>query len=173
MRLLTIAMMRPGDKVESYRRLAAGLRRLQIPFHLTIVGDGSAAEVVRAYFEAVSSSVTFLGAIDDRARLRSLMDEADLFVWPGVGEGVGMVFLEAQAAGLPVIAEDHPTAHELVRNTCVPADEPGAFAMEIVRLSDPDHRARAAEEARRHVLRHHSLASAADILRVTLASLLR
>ncbi|MEL7466860.1 MAG: glycosyltransferase [Pseudomonadota bacterium] len=174
LQLLTVAMMRPGDKVESYLRLAAALQHLSISFHLTIIGDGPAASEVKALFSPFAENVTFAGRIDDRTQLRAIMDQADLFLWPGVGEGVGMVFLEAQAAGLPVIAEDHAAAREVVHHPCAPPpNDPNAYAKAITYLADAERRAAASASARQHVLERHSLAAAARILRNTLEPLLR
>jgi colanic acid/amylovoran biosynthesis glycosyltransferase len=56
--------------------------------------------------------VTFHGA-RDRRFVRQKMDDAHLFVLPSVtaedgdSEGQGVVLLEAQASGLPVVATDH------------------------------------------------------------------
>lgn len=159
LRLLTIAMMRPGDKTESYRRLAAALGHLDGDWHLGVIGDGPARAEVDALFAHCADRVSFLGAIEDRDVLRAACETADLFLWPGVGEGVGMVYLEAQAAGLPVVAEDHPAQRELVAAPLAPPDEPPAFAA-LIRRSAGD-RMRLGEAARAHVLARHSLAAAA------------
>ena len=41
---------------------------------------------------------------------------ADLFVFPGFGESLGMVFLEAQSCRLPVVAIDNAGVPEVVVN---------------------------------------------------------
>ena len=49
--LITIAMMRDGDKFDSYRMLAASLNLLpEISWRLTIIGDGPAAGKVKELF---------------------------------------------------------------------------------------------------------------------------
>ena len=173
LRLLTVAMMRTGDKVESYRRLAASLARLDLPWRLTIIGDGPEESIVRDMFDTFGTQVTFTGRIDDPAVLRSAMQEADVFVWPGVGEGVGMVYLEAQAAGLPVVAEAHPAPMELVADPCPAPENPQAFAAAIARLADPETRRSASLCARRHVSERHSIETAAQILRNSLSQLIQ
>ncbi|MGH6719178.1 MAG: glycosyltransferase family 1 protein, partial [Alphaproteobacteria bacterium] len=46
--LLTVAMMRPGDKTLSYQRLGQALARLgDVPWQLVVVGDGAAAGTCR------------------------------------------------------------------------------------------------------------------------------
>src|SRR5690606_17666527 len=82
-RLLAVAMMRPGDKLESYRRLAAALAHLPGEWRLDVIGDGEAAGEVRALFAPFAGRVAFRGRIDDPARLRAAYEAADLMVWPG------------------------------------------------------------------------------------------
>ncbi len=169
LRLLSVAMMRPGDKLESYRRLAAALANLPGNWRLDVIGDGSARAEVEALFGSLRGKVAFHGAIDDAARIRRIYEGADLLVWPGVGEGVGMVYLEAQAAGLPVVAEDHPAQRDIVEALLVPPDDPAAFAERITQVASDDA---APGRARQHVLTRHSLASAARILGDTLEPML-
>jgi glycosyltransferase involved in cell wall biosynthesis len=172
LRLLTVAMMRPGDKLESYRRLAAALALLPGDWRLTVIGHGAAEPEVMALFAPFASRLTHIGDIDDSARVRPYYEAADLLVWPGVNEGVGMAWLEAQAAGLPVVAEDGPAARALVGGGLLaPPDDPRAFA-EAVRQAAAD-RARLSARARAHIEAHHSLDAAAAILRTHLSELLR
>jgi glycosyltransferase involved in cell wall biosynthesis len=104
-RLLTVAMMRNGDKLASYGILAAALERLQhLPWSLDIVGDGEAREKIVQLFSSLADRVRYHGQIENRAELKALYNSADLFVWPAVNEAYGMVLLEAQAMGCPVLA---------------------------------------------------------------------
>src|SRR3990172_5067238 len=59
------AMMRPGDKLASYRALAGALGRLRdLPWRLVIAGDGAArAEVEAALGAAIPGRAAFLGAL--------------------------------------------------------------------------------------------------------------
>ncbi|MEL6337622.1 MAG: glycosyltransferase [Pseudomonadota bacterium] len=173
LRVLTVAMMRPGDKLESYRRLARGLRRLEQPSVLTVIGDGplrAEVEALFAPFPRFGHQVVWLGALEPPA-VRRAMAEADLLVWPGVGEGVGLVWLEAQAAGLPVVAEDGPAARDVVRagQLAAPGD-PRALAAAIA-LAAHD-RAALSTAARAAILTDHSLEAAAATLSSTLGALL-
>lgn len=172
LRLLTVAMMRPGDKMESYRRLAAALDQLALDWELTVIGGGSGEAAVAGLFAAHARRVTFLGTLDDPAIIRTHYAQADLMLWPGVGEGVGMVWLEAQAAGLPVVAEDGPAARAIVSGgVLAPPDDPYAFAHAIQHAAHC--RRDLAAKARAHVEARHSLQSAARILETMLQEALR
>lgn len=172
-RLLTVAMMRPGDKLASFEALAAGLRCTSVPFVLDVIGDGEAQASVEGLLAGLP--VRFHGRCDDPAALRSAYETAELFVWPGVGEGVGMVYLEAQAAGLPCLAEDRPAQASVLCPALprVPIGEPVAFASILGALA-ADRRALSALglACRDHVLAHHSLEAAASVLRIQLRELL-
>ncbi len=171
LRLLAVGMMRPGDKAESYRRLASALSRLGGGWRLGIAGDGAAAAEVRAAFAPLAAGLDWHGAVTDPARMRALMEGADLLVWPGVGEGIGLVWLEAQAAGLPVVAEDGPAARAAVAGgRLAPPDDPAAFA-EAIRDAAAE-RAALSARGRAGIEARHSLAAAAQALRASLAPLL-
>lgn len=171
--LITVAMMRPGDKMESYRRLADALGHLDVPWRLTIIGDGEQRADVEDMFAQFGDRLRLIGQVDDRKAIRQHLESADIFVWPGIGEGVGMVYLEAQAAGLPVVAEDHAAASELVAEACTPPEDPRAYAGAIARFASPDAHLVASKRARAHIEMRHSIDSAASILRETLTPLIR
>jgi glycosyltransferase involved in cell wall biosynthesis len=103
--LLAVAMMRPGDKLESYRTLANALRRISHqPWHLIVVGDGPERPAIEAMLGGIGPArVTFVGSLSE-ARLAGYYAACDLFAWPAINEAYGMAILEAQATGLPVVA---------------------------------------------------------------------
>jgi glycosyltransferase involved in cell wall biosynthesis len=174
LRLLVVAMMREGDKAASYAALAAGLARVRAPFTLDVVGDGPARPAVARWLEPFAPRLH--GAIDDPVRMRAVMEAAEVLVWPGVGEGVGMVYLEAQAAGLPCLAEDRPAQASLLHPDLprVPPGDAAALAAAI-EAAAADRAALAAQgrAARAHVLARHSLDAAAATLRAALDTLIR
>ena len=101
--IMVAAMMRPGDKLASYRELASSLALLKdLAWRLVVAGDGAArAEVEQAFAAAVPGRACFLGTLAQR-RLAEVYAACDLLAWPAVNEAYGIALLEAQAAGLPV-----------------------------------------------------------------------
>jgi alpha-1,6-mannosyltransferase len=71
-------------------------------FHLMAIGDGSQ----RSYLQELKSTtdaVTWLPYCADMSQLARYYRAADLFVHPGVQETFGLVALESQACGTPVV----------------------------------------------------------------------
>jgi glycosyltransferase involved in cell wall biosynthesis len=165
-RLITVAMMREGVKLASYRLLADALALLRdLPFALTIVGDGPARANVESAFGPFADRVTFAGARskDDMA---ALLQRHDVFVWPAIGEAIGIAFLEAHACALPVIAGATPGVAAVIAagrsGLLVPAGDAGAFADALRQLIvDASLRERMRTEAFAHVRAHHDLPAAA------------
>ncbi len=176
-RLLTVAMMRPGDKLASYRLLAEALGRLgERPWQLTVVGDGPARAEVEALFAPFGERVRLAGRVDDAGALARLYAGADLFVWPAVNEAYGMVLLEAQAEGCPVVAGDEGGVASVVRRgetgLLTPARDADAFAAAVAGLiEDGARRERMAAAARRFVQGERSLGHAAMIIADALSAI--
>lgn len=99
------AMMRPGDKLASYRALGEALACLgDLPWRVVVAGDGAArAEVEHALETAAPGRTCFLGELGP-LELAAAYAACDLCAWPAVNEAYGMAMLEAQAAGLPVVS---------------------------------------------------------------------
>ncbi len=65
--------------------------------------------------ENLTDNFKFLGRVDEKL-LPLLYNSSDVFVLPSIQEGQGIVLLEAQASGKPVIAFDIGGVKEVVRN---------------------------------------------------------
>ena len=70
---------------------------------LLLIGQGPLTEEMKEKVDSlgISDSVKFLGQREDVSELYNAMD---LFLFPSLYEGLGMVLIEAQANGLPCIA---------------------------------------------------------------------
>lgn len=168
LRLITVAMMRAGDKVQSYRLLAEALARLGAAgreFVLDVIGDGSERVAVETAFLHSAMPVTFHGAISDRAVLSRRLAAADIYVWPAVNEAYGMAFLEAQLHGVPVVAGDEGGVSDVVMDgrtgLLVPPRDPAAMAEAVAQLIDAPLRRRALGEAARQFVTGERLLPAA------------
>ena len=121
--------------------------------------------------------VTFAGRVEG-GDLAALYAGSDLFVWPAVGEAMGMAMLEAQGRGLPVVAGRTRAAPELVRDgetgRLVPEGDAEAFA-DAVRtlLRAPERRRRMGDAARVRVAREHSFAAASERIGALVEALIR
>lgn len=176
-RLLTVAMMREGDKLASYRILAAALERLRhLPWTLDIVGDGEASDAVAGLFSSLTGRVRFHGRIAHNADLAGLYQAADLFVWPAVNEAYGMVLLEAQALGCAVVAGAYGGVASVVRHgetgMLTPPGDVAAFAGALADLlQDRERLRRLGDGASRFVRQERDLDQASLRLRKALEPL--
>ncbi|HER27091.1 MAG TPA: glycosyltransferase [Rhodospirillales bacterium] len=101
--LVVAAMMRGDQKLKSYRVLATALARLgHLPWRLLVVGDGAARDQVGHALAKIADRTVWLGQ-RPHTDLPTIFAAADLYVWPAIKESFGLAFLEAQAAGLPVV----------------------------------------------------------------------
>ncbi|MFC0218105.1 glycosyltransferase family 4 protein [Pseudochelatococcus lubricantis] len=174
--LLTVAMMRRGDKLESFRLLARALARVAKPWRLTVAGDGEARAEVEALFAGLAGEVVFLGLVDDAAALAALYAGADLLVWPAVNEAYGMIFLEAAAQGCPSLAGAWGGVASVVidgeTGVLTPPGDVEAFAQALAALiENPARRAVLGGGALALVARSRTLDHAADTLRAALSPL--
>jgi glycosyltransferase involved in cell wall biosynthesis len=107
--ILTAARWREGVKSESFLHLLNALLRLESrysEFTLLVVGDGPKENELReAALSRLRERVVFAGRVP-RASMARFYSTADIFAFPGIGESLGMVFLEAQSCGTPVVALD-------------------------------------------------------------------
>lgn len=174
-RLVTLAMMREGTKQNSYLALADILDRIRdADWRLSIIGDGRQRAAVEAAFAGFPAGrVDFLGLID-RDRALAEMARHDIFVWPGVREAYGLVYLEAQAVGLPVVAFDSGGVADTVAPgktaLLAPEGDEEAFAAALMRLlHDAALRRTMGQAARHFALGQRSPRGAADRLTEGLA----
>lgn len=167
--LLAVGMMREGDKRRSYGVLARALARLpDRPWRLLAVGDGPARAAVAGLYDGFGDRVRFTGAVAAED-LAALYAAADLMVWPAVNEAYGMALLEAQAAGLPVVAGRTGGVPDVVRDgvtgLLVPVGDDTALAAAVGSLLDDAERRRImGGAASRIAAAEHGFAAAAATL---------
>ena len=163
-------MMRPGVKLESYLTLARILDRSRNEnWTLSIIGDGPCrSEIGAAFAGQPEGRITWHGQLD-RDATQAELARHDIFLWPGIGEAYGLVYLEAQAAGLPVVAFDSGGVAETVRAgetaLLVPEHDDEALAAALTRLlRDRALREGMGAAAHRFILAERTPARAAERL---------
>ncbi len=164
--LLTVAMMRSGAKLRSYAFLAEALRLLQgLPWHLTVAGDGPERPAVEALFaDLPTERITWCGVLSP-VSVREAFSRADIFVWPGFDEAYGLVYLEAQASGIPVVALRSGGVESVVEHVLVDRQDPAAYAAALKDFIDDQHlRLEAGMRAQRYVRAQHDIDNAAKAL---------
>lgn len=168
-RLVAVGMMRQGDKAASYRLLAESLALLrERDWTIDLIGDGPARAEITAAFAPLGPRVRLMGSLPPEG-VRAALLAADLCVWPAINEAYGMALLEAQMAGLPVVAGDSGGVHTIVRHGTTglltpPGDAP-AFAAALAALLDDPARCRSmGDAAAATVQAQHGFTQAADRL---------
>ncbi|WP_299726963.1 glycosyltransferase family 4 protein [uncultured Tateyamaria sp.] len=172
--MLSVGMMRHGDKLASYALIAQTLAALPetLDWHLDIAGDGPARSEVADLMAPFGTRVTLRGALDADA-LADLYACASLLLWPGVNEAFGLTYLEAQAAGIPVVAQDRPGVRDVVKGRMTSVEGGAAeMAAHILDLAqDASLRRAAGTQARTDIAAHHLRGAATKTLQQTLEAL--
>ncbi|MFK7877363.1 MAG: glycosyltransferase [Paracoccaceae bacterium] len=138
--ILTAAMMRPGDKLASYQLIADSLEHLRGSWHLTIAGDGPARPKVEKIMRPFGDQIKFMGLLGPEQMTQAYAN-ARVFLWPGVNEAIGMVYLEAQAHGVPVVAQNRPGLIDVLAPSATypdPSAGPCTLAKNVSHLLNSD-----------------------------------
>jgi glycosyltransferase involved in cell wall biosynthesis len=163
--LLTAAMFRPGVKFQSLVYLfhsLALLKERNQPFVLMVAGSGPMYHEVQAIAERLlTGCVIFAGQVP-RREMPGYYSASDLFVFPGIGESLGMVYLEAQACGLPVVALDTAGVPQVVlkdrTGILVPQDDGRSLAEAVEKLvKEPGLRKELGQKAIEHIRTERNL----------------
>lgn len=136
--VLCVARMYPRKRIQDLLGAACRLRARVPDVQIRIVGSGpERGRLARRHAELeLGDTVVFLGEVS-RSQLAEEYVNAHCFCLPSIQEGFGIVFLEAMAAGLPVVA---------CRAAAVPEVVPDGVAGLLVEPRDPERMAGALEE---------------------------
>jgi glycosyltransferase involved in cell wall biosynthesis len=163
--ILSAAMFRPDVKTQGLAwviRACGELVRRGKPLHLVIAGDGQEKpRLQRLAEEQLPGRTRFVGKVP-RNKMYRFYSAGDIFAFPGIRESLGMVYLEAQSCGLPVVAFANGGIPEVVRH-----QETGFlvpfFALELylqaldMLLSDKGLRRKMGQAGQRYVRQVHDL----------------
>ncbi|HEX3510923.1 MAG TPA: glycosyltransferase family 4 protein [Solirubrobacteraceae bacterium] len=145
--LVTVSRLADAYKGHDVLLRALPAIRARVPdVEWVVIGDGPLRRELqqRAQREGLGGAVRFLGAVGDAERDAWLL-RADVFAMPSrlpggglAGEGFGIVFLEAAARGLPVVAGNVGGAVDSVADgetgLLVDPADPGAVAQAVSSL---------------------------------------
>ncbi len=163
--ILSAAMFRSDVKTRSLTRLINSCIRIRNEGHdflLVIAGDGPEKKRLQQLAgELPADNVIFAGRIR-REEMYRYYSAADIFAFPGINESLGMVFLEAQSCGLPVVACRNGGIPEVVADRTTglltALDEETAFDQALIRLlTDPEQRKKMGRAAAEYVRRDHDI----------------
>ena len=149
---LVCAMKRVWQEIPDTRLLVAGAPTSFTP-HIE--------KLIRVELTpAEQARVVFLGNFDEDEKPR-LFAACDVFAYPSRFESFGIAFIEAWAAGKPVIGCNAGAVSSIVSDgidgILVPADDPFSLSQALLRLLEsPELRKRMAQAGREKVERHYT-----------------
>jgi glycosyltransferase involved in cell wall biosynthesis len=153
---------------KNHRGLLAVFQRVVSNFpdaRLVLIGEGPLKTLTRELIETTGMGgfVRFLGLRDD---VSDLMTKSDIFLLPSLHEGLPVVALEAQAAGLPVVGSRIPGLSEAVEDGATALlhdvhDTEGMADSALKLLRHPELSDELAEAGRARIQQHFSLQAAA------------
>ena len=145
---------------------------------LIVVGDGperSTLERLGAVM-GISDRLLFAGRVSEQ-RKWELLQAADAYLSTTMHEGFGLVYLEAMAAGIPVVSFDHGGQVDFLRDGetghLVRAGDLGGMVGAIARLVAEPGRARAMGDTNRARAAHHRIDQCAARYEALFESVLR
>lgn len=174
--ILTAAMFRKDVKTLGLLwliRCCGQLAAKNIDFELVIAGDGIRRGDLETWARFhLPGRHRFLGRLAAE-EMPNFYARGDLFAFPGINESLGMVFLEAQASGLPVLAFDTGGIPGVVvpgkTGYLTPPFDTSAFGAALESLiSDLPRTRLQGQRARAHVCAHHDLAQTYERLNADL-----
>ena len=163
--VLSAAMFRPDVKTQGLSlviRVCGELFRKGLRFYLVIAGEGREKDrLLQLAKEHLPGRARFVGKIP-RNEMYRFYSAGNIFAFPGIRESLGMVFLEAQSCGIPVVAFANGGIPEVVRDGetgfLVPLYDSDRFAKAIeFLLTKRDIRQKMGQTAQIHVREGHDI----------------
>ena len=113
-RVITVSRLAPEKNLFFAIRVISEVQKV-MDVEYILVGSGPEREKLESYASSVGAKVKFLGSVE-RENLKELYLSSSVFFLPSKTETFGLVFAEAMACGLPVVALNEGSAPEVVGN---------------------------------------------------------
>ncbi len=166
--VITISRLAPKNGVDVLIRAIAEVKKEMPDIQCRIAGDGPEREDLEALAAAlgVRDAIVFLGTVP-HAELPRYLSEADVFVRLSRSEGMGNAFVEAIAAGVPVIGTSVGGIPDIIEDgktgLFARVDDAGDCAKKIMRLvRDPAYARMLAGRAREKITHRFDWGTIAD-----------
>jgi len=161
--LLYVGRLGAEKEIESIKPVLAAIPNAR----LALVGDGPHRQTLEQYFAGTPTN--FVGYLKGQ-ELASAYASADAFIFPSRTETLGLVLLEAMAAGTPVVAARSGGIPDIVTDGVNgylfdPADEAGALAATQRLFANPEERETLRQNARSEAERWGWAAATAQLRR--------
>lgn len=141
--LTTVSRLHPIKGLDYILEALALLKQENIPFHFSIIGDGSEKERLQFAVHQLNlvEYVSFLGKLTPE-QVKDILSKTDIYLQYSIQEGFCNAVLEAQAMGLLCIVSDAEGLSENVLNNetgwVVPKRNPALLAEKIKEVLELD-----------------------------------
>ena len=140
--LLYVGRLAPEKNVKTLFAAFSLLEEQLAPgrFALLVIGDGPQREHLLE-LQKRTGAVTWINYCSDQAQLARYYRAADLFVHPGVQETFGLVALESQACGTPVVGIRGSYMDRIIfadQSYWAAENSPGSLASAILAINETD-----------------------------------
>ena len=146
-----VARFMPHKNYQQMLRIAERFAATGNRAHFVLAGShGSELAEIQAISKQMPNVTVLVGLPD----VSGLLKASDIFFFPSLEEGFGVVALEAACAGLPIVATDLPSIREALAPshrdlTFAPNDDEGAFQLLSKLSSEPELRQTLANDGRK------------------------
>lgn len=159
--ILCVARQYPRKQISDLVHAFALIHPHQPQARLVIIGDGPEHQALRQLVAQLqlNSVVILTGALPSAAAVAAWYRRASIFCLPSVQEGFGIVFLEAMAAGLAIVATTAAAVPEVVPQGLVgelvpPRDSAALAASLAALLNNPARRRELGAAGQQHVAQY-------------------
>ena len=118
--VICVSKLLKHKNIDLLIRSIALLKKRLTNIKCNIIGDGPERSRLEQLVRDLNlnKNVFFLGLLDDSKEVFSYLKSSSVFALPSMREGFGIVFIEANACGLPVVTIEHPrnAAGDLIVN---------------------------------------------------------